>query len=133
MCESGILKNTRVVIDTWGTGGPGTYSCTCTVTLDTESTPPTATTTVVVEEYPRVAPIQNCGSILLISSTKSSSFTKSGCTLIPSTSTNNFSTSDKLTLTLSRADVSTSWISGHCILISSQGIRIYCYLFKYLR
>ncbi|OWF36788.1 hypothetical protein KP79_PYT02862 [Mizuhopecten yessoensis] len=121
MCESGTLKNTRVVIDSWGTGGPGTNSCSCTVTLDTGSAPTTATTTVVVEEYPRVAPLQNCGSILSINSTKSSSFTKTVCTSIPSISTINFGISDMLTLTLSRADVATSWISGHCILITLQG------------
>ncbi|XP_021339047.1 cell wall integrity and stress response component 2-like [Mizuhopecten yessoensis] len=120
MCKSGTLKNTRVVIDTWGTGGLDVYSCTCTVTLGTESASST-TTSVVVEEYPRVAPLQNCGSILVINSTKSSSFTKTDCNPIPATLTNNFSTSDMLTLTLSRADVSTSWISGHCILVSLQG------------
>ncbi|XP_021350215.1 cell wall integrity and stress response component 4-like isoform X1 [Mizuhopecten yessoensis] len=121
MCKSGTLKNKRVVIDTWGTGGPGIYRCTCTVTLDTGSASPTTTTTVEMEEYPRVAPLQNCGSILRINSTKSSIFTETGCTPIPNTPTNNFGTSDMLTLTLSRADVSTSWISGHCIFISSQG------------
>ncbi|XP_033740623.1 protein let-653-like [Pecten maximus] len=104
-----------MVIDTWGTGGPGIYSCTCTVTLNTKIS---RTTTVTVQEYPGVETDLNCASKLRITSTTSAGFTETGCSPIPATSVDNFGTADMLTLTLTRAENGTQWKSGHCILIS---------------
>ncbi|XP_060071665.1 uncharacterized protein LOC132551530 [Ylistrum balloti] len=108
-----------MVIDTWDTGNPDRYSCTCTVTLDTKSQPSTSTTTITVQEYPGVEPLSYCGSSLHITSTISSGFSRFGCFPIPATALNNFGTTDMLNLTLSRADNSTHWKSGHCIYIKS--------------
>lgn len=124
MCKGGgPMYNTRVVIDTWGTGGPDVYSCTCTVTLH-RVVSPSKVTTVTIQEYPRVEPWSSCGSKLRITSTTSQGFTETSCTPIVPTTADNFGTTDVMTLTLSRTDNSTQWQSGHCIYISSGNITL---------
>ncbi|XP_033740230.1 uncharacterized protein LOC117327389 [Pecten maximus] len=114
MCESGSWKTERVVIDTYDTGDPDVYSCTCTATQYITSS--------YLVSFGRAYSLQqhlNCGSRLSIDSSGKDSLSNE-CVWPDNVYTEKRS---MLEFTLSRTNVNNPWRYGYCILLETDNTK----------